>query len=184
MGRAEANIIVGASAEAVWNLLNDIDHTPEWVVGLVDAEMQTQGKYGVGSVYVDHNRIGPIPQVTPWTVTEFDPMSRQVHESDSNVLPSTMIINLGRVSKGTHIQMIVKYRFMPFLGPISAFIEKYLMDKMLKQVLKQNLANLNTYLLYHYLSNRQAEVEKQAAKQVARPAERRSTGVAAQVAVR
>lgn len=185
MGRAEANIIVGASAEAVWNCLNDIDHTPEWVVGLHDAEIKTKGAYGVDTIYNDYNRLGPIPQKTAWTITEFEPLSRQVHESKSAVLPSTMIINLGRVSKGTHIQMIVKYRFLPFLGPVSTFLEKHLMDKLLKRVLKQNLNNLNTYLLYHFLYQRQGEVEKpvEVEKHVARPAARRATGVTTRVAI-
>lgn len=175
MGRAEANIIVGASIEAVWKSLNDISHTPEWVVGLDDAEIKTQGKVGMGTVYIDHNRLGPIPQKTEWTITAFEPLSRQIHESTSMVLPSTMILNLGRVSRGTHVQMIVKYRFLPMLGPVSKFLERFLMDRLLKQVLKQNLTNLNTYLLYDVLRS----VENPSLQTA-----KRSTGIAAQAAVR
>jgi uncharacterized protein YndB with AHSA1/START domain len=37
MGHAEAARIVNAPVEVVWNTLNDIEHTPEWVVGLETA---------------------------------------------------------------------------------------------------------------------------------------------------
>jgi uncharacterized protein YndB with AHSA1/START domain len=62
MGYAEAESIINAPDEAVWACLNDIGHTPEWVCGLEGAEMVTDGPYGLGSAYTDHNRLGPFPQ--------------------------------------------------------------------------------------------------------------------------
>ncbi|MBX3062077.1 MAG: SRPBCC family protein [Anaerolineae bacterium] len=147
MGRAEANMIVDAPIDAVWNCLNDIDNTPKWVVGLEAAEIKSvRGEYGIGTIYVDHNRLGPIPQTTPWTITVFEPMATQVHESASAVLPSKMILKLRREAQRTHVQMIVKYRFLPRLGVISRMLERLLMNTLLKQVLKQNLASLDAYL--------------------------------------
>lgn len=147
MGRAEANMIVDAPINAVWDCLNDIDNTPKWVLGLEAAEIKSQrGEYGLGTVYVDHNRLGPIPQTTPWTITVFEPMATQVHESASSVLPSKMILKLRSAAKGTHVQMIVKYRFLPRLGVIGTVLERLLMNTLLNQALKQNLARLNAYL--------------------------------------
>ncbi|MBZ0300201.1 MAG: SRPBCC family protein [Anaerolineae bacterium] len=146
MGTVEAGTIIHAPVKVVWDCLNDIDHTPEWVVGLVAAEIVTSGTYGEGSVYHDHNRLGPFLQTTPWTVTAFESLAHQVHESDSAALPSKMTLNVSPDPEGTYLEMIVEYRLLPRLGVVSRLLEQVLMNRMLKQVLKQNQANLNAYL--------------------------------------
>lgn len=146
MGRAEAATIIHAPVETVWNTLNDIEHTPDWVVGLEKAEIVTPGAYGLDAIYHDHNRLGPLPQVTPWHVTAFEPMTRQVHESKSAALPSKMALTLSPTPEGTRLHMAVEYRFLPRLGFISRIFESLVMNRVLTGVLRQNQANLNTYL--------------------------------------
>ena len=146
MGRAEATTVIHAPIEAVWYSLNDIDHTPEWVVGLEKAEIVSSGGYGLGSVYNDHNRLGPFPQVTEWHVTAFQPLTSQVHVSKSKVLPTTMRLSLAPASEGTRLRMIVEYRFLPGLGIISRVFEHVVMNRLLSSVIKQNQANLDRYL--------------------------------------
>ncbi len=146
MGRAEAATIIHAPAAAVWDSLNDITHTPDWVVGLVGAEVVTPGEYGLGAVYHDHNRLGPFPQVTAWRVTAFEPLRRQVHESKSKVLPTTMTLTLTPETDGTRLHMRVDYRLLPRLGIVSRALERLLMNRALSGVLKQNQTNLDAYL--------------------------------------
>lgn len=146
MGHVEAELIVNAPPEAVWNCLNDIAHTPEWVVGLEAAEVVTPGPFGLGTVYHDHNRLGPFPQVTPWRITTFTPLTQQVHESESAALPSKMTLNLSPSPTGTHVVMTVDYQFLPRLGPVGRLLERVLMNRLLRQVLQQNLLNLDAYL--------------------------------------
>ena len=146
MGQVTAARTVHAPIETVWQCLNDIDHTPEWVTGLAAAEIKTPGAYSVGTIYHDTNRLGPMLQVTPWHITTFDPPTRQVHESESTTLPSTMILNLSPVPDGTQVEMIVHYRFLPRLGLVSRAFEGLVMNRLLKRVLRQNLTNLDDYL--------------------------------------
>ncbi len=160
MGHAQAVTIINAPVETVWNCLNDIDHTPEWVMGLEDAELKSSGPYGVGTLYIDYNKLGPLPQITPWRITEFEPMTRQTHVSKSTVLPSTMSLNLNAAPEGTQVEMIVEYRFLPRLGLFSRALEAALMNRLLNMALKQNLASLNTYL-----TTRQNSVQQPAGSQ-------------------
>ena len=146
MGQVEASATLAASIESVWECLNDIHHTPEWVVGLEKAELKTPGPYGHGAVYHDINRVGPFRQVTPWLVSTFEPMSRQMHESTSRVLPSTMTLRLLPDTDGTRLVMTVEYRFLPRLGRLSSLFESWLMNRLLARVLKQNLLQLSGYL--------------------------------------
>lgn len=146
MGHVARASIIRAPVEAVWNALNDIDHTPQWVEGLVDAKLNMPGPYGVGSAYTDYNKIGPINQVTLWRVTVFEPITRQIHVSESKVLPTTMTLNLAPANGGTRIEQIVDYHFLPQLGPLGRLLENLLMNRMIGQVLAKNQANLDWYL--------------------------------------
>lgn len=147
MGYAQAASIIHAPVEVVWDCLNDIDHTPQWVTGLEDAKIVTTGSYGVGTIYHDYNRLGPALQVTPWRITTFEPMTRQVHQSESATLPSTMILNLSAAPEGARLQFVVEYRLLPRLGLVSRLLEQVLMNRLITQVLKQNLAGLDAYLI-------------------------------------
>jgi hypothetical protein len=42
--------------------------------------------------------------------------------------------------------MAVEYKFLPQLGPVGRFLEALLMNRLLRQVLKQNQNSLNAYL--------------------------------------
>jgi len=177
MSCVEANFTVGASIETVWNCLNDIAHLSSWMSGLTNAEVITRGKYGKGSAHVQHSRNSLLPSTTTWTITAFEPFARQVHVSQSSALPATLTINVKRVATGTQIQISLDYQFLPMLGSVSRGLERLVMDKRMKQALKQNLASFNTYLMYYFLSNQRAD------KPAARVAIRRSTGVTAQAAI-
>ncbi len=146
MGYTEASQIIHAPIEKVWNTLNDIDNTSKWVVGLEKAEVKTDGEFGLDTIYTDYNRLGPIPQVTDWRITEFEPMSRQVHMSNSDGLPSTMTLSLSTTPEGSLLKMTVDYQFMPQWGAISRAFESLVMNRMLKSVLKQNMSHLDSYL--------------------------------------
>jgi uncharacterized protein YndB with AHSA1/START domain len=146
MGYAEATMVIHAPIDVVWHSLNDIDHTPEWVIGLENAEIVSSGAYGLGSVYNDYNRLGSFPQVTEWHVTAFEPLTNQVHVSTSKVLPTTMRLSLAPASEGTRLRMIVEYRFLPRLGILSQLFERAVMNRLLSSVVKQNQRNLDAYL--------------------------------------
>ena len=146
MGYAEASQIINAPVEAVWKALNDIDNTSKWVAGLETAKVISEGDYGVGTLYNDYNNLGPILQVTTWKIMEFEPMSHQVHMSDSDNLPSTMALNMTSVPEGTRLTMKVDFHFMPHLGVIGRIFESLVMNRLLSSVLRQNMRQLNAYL--------------------------------------
>lgn len=146
MGHAEASTVIHAPREVVWGCLNDIEHTREWVTGLEDAQIVSQGAYGLGSVYQDTNRIGPFRQRTPWRITAFEPPTYQVHESDSRMLPSRMTLRLSPAEGGTALHMAVDYRALPQLGAFSRLLEHLVMNRVLAGVLRQNQAQLDQYL--------------------------------------
>jgi hypothetical protein len=146
VGHVRQTRIIDAPPQAVWNALNDISRTPQWVVGLVGAELVTPGPVGLHSVYIDYNRLGPFPQKTTWHITEFEPLVCQVHESTSRILPTTMTLGIAAVPGGTRLEMVVDYAFLPQLGKVGRWLERVLMNRMLGQVIAQNQAQLAAHL--------------------------------------
>ncbi len=146
MGYAQAAKIINAPVEDVWFALNDVKNTPKWVVGLENAEVITTGAYGLGTIYNDYNRLGTMHQITAWHITEFEPMSHQVHISESASLPLKMTLNLSPTSQGTFLEMSVEFQFMPRWGVLGQFLETLLMKHLLRSVLTQNIDRLNKYL--------------------------------------
>jgi uncharacterized protein YndB with AHSA1/START domain len=146
MGHVEVACTIHAPVETVWDCLNDIDHTAEWVTGLESAQIVSEGPYGLGSVYHDHNRIGPFLQITPWHVTAFEAMTQQVHESESASLPSKMTLKLTPVDDGTQLYMSVDYRLLPRLGLLGRALESLMMNQLMKEVISQNQVSLDAYL--------------------------------------
>lgn len=146
MAWTQATTIIHAPVETVWNALNDIARTPEWVVGLEKSEVVTDGDYGKGTIYTDTNRLGPFLQTTRWLVWVYEPMNRQSHVSSSAMLPTTMELKLTPVPEGTRLQMEVMYRLLPQLGFLSRIFEAAVMNRLLAQILRQNQANLDVYL--------------------------------------
>ncbi len=146
MGYAEAQLMIHAPINEVWDTLNDINHTAKWVTGLERTEIVAKGLLGKGSIYNDYNRLGWMLQVTTWHVTEFEPMSRQVHISASAGLPSTMTLTLVATPDGTYVQFKVDFRFMPRWGFASRLFERVVINKVLSGLLLQNLQQLDRYL--------------------------------------
>ncbi|MBZ0293024.1 MAG: SRPBCC family protein [Anaerolineae bacterium] len=146
MGHVEKSSIIHAPVAVVWDTLNDIAHTPEWVVGLENSEITTEGPYGLGTIYIDYNRLGPFLQETPWHVTAFEPMTFQVHESKSATLPTSLTLSLMPVAEATRLTMTFDYHLLPVLGPVGRLLERLLMNRLIGQVVTQNMAQLDSYL--------------------------------------
>jgi uncharacterized membrane protein len=159
MGYAEAIETIDAPVGMVWDTFNDIDHTPEWVMGLNRAELITTEPYGVGSSYNDYNQLGRTIQLTNWHITEFEHYTRQVHVSDSITLPSKMTIVFAPRAESTRVKMSVEYRFVPRLGIISRAFEALVMNRVLSSVLRRNLKGLNAYLGVKPLPYRNVDIE-------------------------
>lgn len=146
MGYVEESAIMHLPVEVIWYALEDIAHTPEWVVGLEKAEIATSGPYGAGTIYIDYNRLGPFLQTTPWHVTVYEPFSRQVHESASKIIPTTLILSVAPAPRGTRVTLTFEYRLLPQLGPVGRLLERLVMNRLINHVAHQNLVQLDAYL--------------------------------------
>lgn len=67
----------------VWDLACDTSRYAEWVPATLEVT-RTDGPARLGATYEERNKVvGPITAKSHWTVTEFEPMRRQVHRDES-----------------------------------------------------------------------------------------------------
>jgi hypothetical protein len=109
MRRVEAEALVGASRDEVWQLYDDIEGTPLWVPFVVDI-LYVSGPARVGAVYRERTRLAGVPTVSQWEIVEHRRPSRQVHLSDAFGMESALIITFEGRGTGTWVHEAAELR--------------------------------------------------------------------------
>lgn len=109
MRRVEADALVGASRDEVWELYDDIAGTPRWVP-FVREILYVSGPSRVGTVYRERTRIAGLPGTTQWEVAEHRRPVRQVHSSSGGSLERTRIVTFEARGSGTWVHQAVEVR--------------------------------------------------------------------------
>ena len=98
MRRVEAEALVGARREEVWQLYDDIAGTPRWVP-FVEEILYVSGPARVG-----------LPATEQWEIVEHRPLSRQVHVSFAHAMESALIITFEARGTGTWVHQAAELR--------------------------------------------------------------------------
>ena len=109
MRRVEAEALVGARRDEVWQLYDDIEGTPRWVP-FVDRILYVSGPARVGTVYRERTRLAGLPSTEQWEIVEHRPPSRQVHVSYGFNMESALIITFEARGTGTWVHQAVELR--------------------------------------------------------------------------
>ncbi len=109
MRRVEAEALVGASREEVWQLYDDIAGTPRWVPFVVDV-VYVSGPARVGTVYRERTRLAGVLDTGQWEIVEHRRPVRQVHVSSDKGLDSTLIITFDARGTGTWVTQVAELR--------------------------------------------------------------------------
>jgi carbon monoxide dehydrogenase subunit G len=120
MMEVTASAVVPAPPERVWELLSDTSRYAEWVAG-TDAVTRTDGPSRQGSTYEEVNPIlGPWKAKSHWTVVEYDPPRRQVHEGSGIPLSSEFHVTMEVTPQEGASEVTMTLRGKPALGPVGA----------------------------------------------------------------
>lgn len=109
MRRVEAEALVGASRDEVWDLYDDIAGTPRWVP-FVEEILYVSGPARVGTVYRERTRLAGLAGTGQWEITEHRRPVRQVHRSSGRTLDSTLTIVFEARGTGTWVHQAVEVR--------------------------------------------------------------------------
>jgi hypothetical protein len=109
MRRVEAEALVGASRDEVWELYDDIAGTPRWVPSVHEI-VYVSGPARVGTVYRERTRVMGIPSTSQWEVTEHRRPTRQVHVSTGGSMERARVITFEARGSGTWVHQAVEMR--------------------------------------------------------------------------
>jgi len=109
MRRVEAEALVGASRDEVWQLYDDIQGTPLWMPFVSDV-LYVSGPSKVGTVYRERTRLAGLPTTAQWEIVEHRRPTRQVHLSDAFAMESALIITFDGRGTGTWVHEAAELR--------------------------------------------------------------------------
>lgn len=103
MRRVIATVDVAAPPEVVWDVYCDPHRYPELADPTQRMVHVPAGPMGEGYVYKEYGGLGPFKGESTWTVTEFRPPSRQVHEGDDGTMRIHLEIDIESTDTGCRL---------------------------------------------------------------------------------
>lgn len=109
---------VHAPLEGVWTFLSDVPGYPHWVDATDEVLEAPPVALDVGYVYREYGGVPPFKGESTWTITEWEPMTRQVHLGDDGFVRMNLLISVGEDSKATNVSMTIQLTPRWFLVPL------------------------------------------------------------------
>lgn len=123
MMRLSSSIEIDAPPEKLWELMCDPSNYPELDESTDRMVEVPDGEFGVGSVYREYGGIAPFKGESEWTVVEFDPMRRQVHDGTDGYVDLHLVVDLTETGDGkTRVDQSLDIRGPWYMAPINALL--------------------------------------------------------------
>lgn len=116
MRKVEAEALVGASLDEVWDLYDDIAGEPRWVPG-VRAVLYVSGPARAGTVYRVRTSAYGFPAAAQWEIVEHRRPRTQVRQSAGRWLQRRLTLTFEGRGTGTRVHHALELR-SPLWGPV------------------------------------------------------------------
>ena len=108
MRRVEAEALVGASRDEVWQLLDDLGGMPRWLPGV--RAVSSSGPARVGTLYRERTMTLGVPRTRDWEIVEHRPPARQVRVAREGRLERAVVLSLDARGSGTRLRAELELR--------------------------------------------------------------------------
>jgi len=142
MPSVAASIDIATPPDTGWALMCDPHRYHEFadpterMIDVPDTE------FGVGYIYKEYGGIKPFLSESEWTVTAFEPKTRQVHEGDDGTMRFHLTINITPADGGTHLEQTLALRPRWYMAPVSALMWPIMMRKRAQEAMDKTVANV------------------------------------------
>lgn len=140
MQTVELKVDVDAPREAVWRFLEDVRRYPEWIHFVREVREVSEAAPRKGTRYVERAKPGPKESLYAWTITEWDPPRRQVHEHAGGEMQIRLVIDLAQRPGGTAWTHTLHFRALPAFRPLGWILERTIMKAKMRRDLARVLA--------------------------------------------
>lgn len=108
MRRVEAEALVGASRDEVWDLIDDLAGMPRWLPGL--RSVVPSGPAHVGTLYREQTSTLGVSRTRDWEIVEHRRPGRQVRVSREGSLERALVLTLDSRGSGTRLRAELELR--------------------------------------------------------------------------
>ena len=142
MGRIQGTILIEASPETIWEIVNDADRWSEWIAFTDRVTYISEGSFGEGTVYREKGGPGTLNAESEWRVTEFDPPRRQVHRGDLGIMQPVLTFELDPSDGSTRVHQTVDFELLPQARPLGRLLERLFVRRLMQRALNTTIRNL------------------------------------------
>ena len=147
MAHVELSTEIDAPPQAIWDLTIDFRRIPEMSPdNAVEVSYVSEGEVGVGTVFGEKGRLGPIKFETEWHVTEFDPPRRHVHIGRMGPMRLAVTTETEPTDRGGLLRHKLDTHMTPFLRPLGLLVEGLFLRRRLESTLRSTHANVKRML--------------------------------------
>ena len=108
MRRVDAEALIGASRDEVWQLLDDLEGMPRWLPGV--RAVIPSGPAHVGTLYRERSVVLGIPRSRDWEIVEQRLPHRQVRVAKDSSMEQALILVLDTRGSGTRLHAEIELR--------------------------------------------------------------------------
>lgn len=137
---------VDAPASVVWGLLSDVEGYPRWVDATDRILEAPRTELDVGYRYREYGGLRPFKGESDWEITEWQPMTRQVHLGDDGFVRMDLAVDLGARSAGTEVSMAIELTPRWFLAPLFYLLWPLFMRSRARETMRITLDQLKAAL--------------------------------------
>ena len=125
MRRVEAEALVGAPRDEVWQLLDDLEGMPRWMPGV--RAVSSSGPAHKGTLYQERSVVLGMPRTQRWEIADHRPATRQARVSRDGALEQTLLLQLDARGSGTRLHAEIQLRSsLPLpLGPLHEMLATF-----------------------------------------------------------
>ena len=136
MPHVEGSVEISAPRRVVWTLLSNVERYPEWKPSAQEVVLVSDGELGVGSVYTETDWLNGNKSTTEWTITSFDPPSRQTHVGRERNMDLELTWTLVEIGPGsTRAEYAMDFQVRPRV--VGAVFEPLFATRMMRWQMKR-----------------------------------------------
>lgn len=134
----EGSVDIAAPRQVVWDLMCDVSRYSEFGNVTVEAVLVSEGEFGKGSMYSESGKVAGMKYNAEWTVTHFDPISKQVHFGEESTMHMELTWILEEIdAHNTKATQIFDVKMMPKFRPLGVLLEKLFVTRIMTKQLAE-----------------------------------------------
>ena len=142
----EISTDIDATAQDIWDLIDDTSRYPEWVDPTDRMLATAEGGLKLGATYREYGGIPPFKGESDWVVTEYEPLTRQVHVGEDGAIKMTLVVELTPSQSGTRFTQSLKLTPRWWLRVTMTILWPLLMSRRGKAAIRQTHTNAKAIL--------------------------------------